>query len=484
MFEVFDALRARACREPHRLVIRGDEASLDYATLIASIIVLMRRVPESARTIAIAGKAGPLWIIADLAITLMSRRLVPLPPFFSAVQQANLCADAEVDLVICCGLSAAELDIKSSFPCIELGAESIVYTPGLDLLPNYHGGAERVIYTSGTTGHPKGVLHGDRQLSSAIRNIASAVDARETDVHLSVLPYALLLEQIAGIFVPLLVGAQIQVSAAVVNAALKSNVQPLLVQLQKARASTTILVPQLLKALVMALDKNGAKPLENMRYVAVGGAPVAAELVRSARALGLPVYRGYGLSECCSVVSLERVGSKSREGAGTVLDDVAVSIEQGEIIVRGGGIMKGYLNAPPLQEPVWRTGDLGHLKDDGTLVVDGRKDLLIVLANGRNLSPEWVETLALVDPRFIAARLNGHGQDRPELVLVAEDSARVWVADVLERTLQTHLRTLFSELPDYALPARVDIFSNVLKTERLRSIELAEGGKDAESDPL
>ncbi len=473
MFEVFESLRDSALHIPHKQIIVGDEVSLDYASLIASIIALMHRIPTSAHTVAIAGKSGLLWIIADLAVTLMSRRLVPMPPFFSAVQLSNLCGDADVDLVICCGSSATDLNLDAGFSCIELGLKSIVHAPGLVLLPAYHGGAERVIYTSGTTGHPKGVLHGDRQLSYSIDRIATAVHARETDIHLTALPYALLLEQIAGIFVPLVVGAQMHSSATAVDAALAGNIRPLLDRLVETQASTMILVPQLLRALVAELRQSGGRLSESLRFVAVGGAPVAPELVQSARELGLPVYRGYGLSECCSVVSLEREGSAAKDGAGKVLEGVSLSIEDGEIVVSGGSVMNGYLNATPLEVPVWHTGDLGHIEDDGTLVIDGRKDRVIVLANGRNLSPKWVEALVLADTRFIAAQLNGHGQMRPELALVVDHAARVWVEDILDTNLGLHPQALFSELPDYALPARVAIFSGSMETIALRSLELA-----------
>ena len=119
-------------------------------------------------------------------------------------------------------------------------------------------------------------------------------------------------------------------------------------------------------------------------------------LIARARGRGIPVYEGYGLTECCSVVSVNRPGEENIGTAGTPLTGLDVSIRDGEIIVSGPTIMTGYLDSPPLTGP-WATGDLGAFDAKRRLVVKGRKDNLIVTRAGRNLSPEWIEQLITAD---------------------------------------------------------------------------------------
>jgi len=135
---------------------------------------------------------------------------------------------------------------------------------------------------------------------------------------------------------------------------------------------------------------------ESLRFVAVGGAPAPEALVEAAWALGIPVFEGYGLSECCSVVALNRPGARKNGSVGRALPGLKMSIDQQEIIVEGPSVMDGYLGGTDAGR-VWRTGDLGAIDADGYLTVHGRKDNLLVTAAGRNVSPEWIETLLLSD---------------------------------------------------------------------------------------
>src|SRR5690606_24639695 len=93
------------------------------------------------------------------------------------------------------------------------------------------------------------------------------------------------------------------------------------------RPHSAILVPQLLTVLVAACTK-GWQPPDSLRFVAVGGARVAAELVIEARRYGLPVFEGYGLSECGSVVALNTSDTERLGSAGHVLPHCAVSVEE------------------------------------------------------------------------------------------------------------------------------------------------------------
>ncbi len=159
-----------------------------------------------------------------------------------------------------------------------------------------------------------------------------------------------------------------------------------------------------------ALGRAGAVAPASLRFVAVGGAPLAPSLVETAWTLGIPAHEGYGLSECCSVVALSRPGEAVAGAVGRPLDGLTVVLDDGEIVVRGDSVMTGYLGGARLGDGAcWRTGDLGEFDAEGRLIVRGRKDSVIVTGFGRNVSPEWIEALALADPRIARAVLMGHG---------------------------------------------------------------------------
>lgn len=222
-------------------------------------------------------------------------------------------------------------------------------------------------------------------------------------------------------------------------AALFGGSGPAFAQAAEAAAPTvTVLAPRQLALWVAAIRAGAACAPTGLRYVAVGGAPVAPTLLAEARALGIPACAGYGLSEACSVVALAHPDTPLDGSAGHPIEGLSVRIENGEIVVSGPTVMQGYLGSASAPAE-WHTGDRGRI-EDGKLWVEGRQDALIVLSNGRNVAPEWVEAQALADPRVIAAALVPEGDD---LVLLIAPVAQPDLA-VLVRRLQG--------LPSYARP--------------------------------
>jgi acyl-CoA synthetase (AMP-forming)/AMP-acid ligase II len=164
----------------------------------------------------------------------------------------------------------------------------------------------------------------------------------------------------------------------------------LLTYLGQRRPDSMILVPQLLLLLVMACEK-GAFDARMLRFVAVGGARVSLDLLLRAQAAGIPIYEGYGLSECASVVALNRPDAHRAGSVGKPLPHIRVRLaEDGEVLI-GGVPMLGYLgDTQPL--PIWwPTGDLGEFDAQGYLYLKGRKKNQFVTSFGRNVNPEWVE---------------------------------------------------------------------------------------------
>jgi heme oxygenase len=275
-------------------------------------------------------------------------------------------------------------------------------------------------------------------MTASLDGLERASGADVDDVHLSLLPFSLLLEQLAGILLPLKVGARIHIAGSPLEA-------------EPVGATTSVVVPDLLAGWVRALRATATRAPASLRFVAVGGAPVGERLAEDACALGLPVYEGYGLSECCSVVAVNRPGTRRAGTVGRPLDGVAVTIEDGEIIVRGDTVMSGYLGGLPVGG-AWRTGDLGRIEADGHLVVLGRKDDVVVTAQGRNVHPEWIEPMLLADPDVARCAVIA-GQSGIKAVVVPSPAApRRTNEDWLAR-----LRPLAASAPAYAQPAEVAV---------------------------
>ncbi len=429
MREALNAFARHAGADPGRIALIDADGALSYGALLAAVRGTAAALTGERGAVGVLApktRQGVIWL---LALAWAGRRAVPLPEFFSAEQWAHLAADAALSAVLAPPEAAAvaALGLPSLQP---LAAGSGPEAPV--------GGASWVIYTSGTTGRPKGVLLGERQLDASIAALAEASGGGADDRMLSVLPFALLLELVAGLALPLSVGASVVLCAEprqmVRTAALH-------------RPSATVLVPDLLAAWVAALDAGQAPRPEGLRFVAVGGAAVPPRLADRAWALGLPVYEGYGLSECCSVVAVNRPGARAAGTVGLPLPGLAVSIERGEIVVRGPTVMEGYLGGTPARG-CRHTGDAGYFDAEGHLVVEGRIDDVIVTSAGRNLHPEWIEAMLLEDPRLARCAVVAGGS-HPRAVLVPARQDLLSAAEV-----EPLVARLTAAAPDYARPRR------------------------------
>jgi long-subunit acyl-CoA synthetase (AMP-forming) len=192
--------------------------------------------------------------------------------------------------------------------------------------------------------------------------------------------------------------------------------------------------------LTAALEAGAPRPRQ-LRFAAVGGAKVAPTLLARARAAGLPVYEGYGLSECASVVALNVPGADKPGSVGRPLAHPGVRIDGGEIVVERSGFL-GYVGQPSNTEPL-RTGDLGHIDADGFLHVDGRRKHQLITSFGRNVAPEWPEAELLAGPAIVQAAVFGEAQ--PQLCALVVPAAGASAAAV-----EAQVHAANARLPDYA----------------------------------
>jgi long-chain acyl-CoA synthetase len=426
----------------HQATVAGDNAALVSANAALSYRALVERVRGHAQwatrlphRVGLLFTKGTDCVVCDLALSFAGKELVPLPEFFSDAQLLHIAQVAQLSDVVV-DPASAERAKRLGLTVHALDAESVT-----NIAPAT--GAGRIIFTSGTSGKPKGVCLSQRQLLASVAALAEGSRASAADRYLSVLPNSLLLEQIAGTYLPLSVGAAIHLPGI-----LAASPAGQLTAAQQAGATATVLVPELLAAWVKELQARGNRGPASLRFIAVGGAPIAQHLATAAWQHGLPVYEGYGLSECCSVVSVNRPDARRAGTVGRPLANVAVAIDAGEIVVSGPTVMNGYVGEHQISGS-WRTGDLGHFDADGFLIVTGRKDNVIVTAAGRNISPEWVEDVIAADSRVSRCVVVAHERELVALIIPTDASVS---SD--SPAMHNLVASAARALPDYAKPRR------------------------------
>jgi len=451
---VLAALRRHAAERPLAAAVVSEDGLLGYAALEARVTALASQLRAARiRRCALMADNGPDWIVADLAMVAAGITAVPVPLFFTRTQLHHLLADAGVDAILAGGGPGLPEDSQG------FCARPLVGAGGLTLLRRsirrdtaLNGPADiaKVTYTSGSTGSPRGVCLGQDGMEAVASSLAGRLQEVGVRRHLCVVPLATLLENIAGVYVPLLLGAAIHAPALErVGLSGSSGLDPLRLRraIGESGAESVILLPQMLAALnrTAELEPWSDCPL---RFAAVGGGRVAPAELEQAHAHGLPAYEGYGLSECHSVVSLNTPGDSRPGSAGRPLPHARVRIaHDGEILV-AGEVMQGYLEAPGHEESVTATaeiatGDLGRLDDRGFLHVHGRKKNLFITAFGRNVSPEWVESELVHEPAIAQALVWGEAMPRNAAVIVPAGPV---AADGVQAAIDAANR----RLPDYA----------------------------------
>ena len=448
---LLSALRRHAKQSPRRLAMQDGVTSLTYDELLCQVEELAERLQASnPRGVALLADNGCAWALADIALHVAGILSIPLPLFFSSTQIAHAIRESGVDRV----LTDQPARVNQA---LEVDIDAEPFQGGLQLLtvPRSSSkhlvlppGTAKITFTSGTTGEPKGVCLGRDQIETVAESLRTASIATPDDCHLCLLPLATLLENIAGLYTPLLAGARICVpSLSLVGLTGSSglDVPQMVTALNTWRPTSLITVPQILQALVGAAQAGLPMP-STLRYVAVGGAPVSPDLLRTAGSLRLPVYEGFGLSECASVVAVNRPGASRPGSVGKPLPHVRLDFAaDGEILLLGVP-WRGYMDgeAPPiLREGYIATGDLGHLDEDGFLHVTGRKKNIFITSFGRNVAPEWIERELVLQAPVLQAAVFGEGRSFNTAIVVSKPDAP---AESIDAAIESANRTL----PDYA----------------------------------
>jgi len=330
-----------------------------------------------------------------------------------------------------------------------------------------------LIYTSGTGGAPKGVMlhHG-----SILHNCEGAYTVLDKigvddEVFLSFLPLSHAYEHTGGLYLPISLGAQIYYA---------ESIDKLASNMEEARPTIMTVVPRLFevlqsRVLKSAQDKGGlsetlfnkAVEIGTQRYhdphslnlwqkaqaaaldkvvcskirqrfggrikaLVAGGAPLNPDCGIFFNAIGLRLLQGYGQTESGPVISINDPLNVKVHTVGPAIDATEMAIaEDGEIIVRGELVMKGYWRDEEatnnaIQDGWLHTGDIGVLDEDGHLQITDRKKDIIVNDKGDNVSPARIEGMLTLEAEIAQAMV--YGDKKPHLVgLLVPDEA--WIAE-------------------------------------------------------
>jgi long-chain acyl-CoA synthetase len=390
-----------------------------------------------------------------------------------------------------------------------------------------------LIYTSGTGGTPRGVMqhHG-----AILHNVAGCIDIVQADfppeprreTFLSFLPLSHAYEHTAGQYFPIGLGGEIYYAEGLEK--LAANIEevspsimvvvPRLFEVLRARMLKTIekeggLAPRLLAAAerigrkqyetgrVPLLDRPMNFLIERtlrkkvrarfggrLKALVAGGAPLSPEVGFFFDAIGLTLLQGYGQTEAGPIISCNRPAARIKmHSVGPALRDTDVKIaEDGEILVAGELVMKGYWNNPAdtakvLTPDGWlMTGDIGLLDEDGHIVITDRKKDILVNDKGDNIAPQRVEGLLTLQPEIAQAMV--YGDRRPYLVGVAVPDAEFMMEWAAKHGAE--VKTL-RENPEFhrAVQAAVDRVNAQLSViEKVRRIILTDEPFTVENEQM
>ncbi|CAN5413631.1 AMP-dependent synthetase/ligase [soil metagenome] len=390
---------------------------------------------------------GAAWVVADRAAVMAGVVHVPLPLFFTLEQVQHAVTSAGVDAVLVPAAVAARWPEAAQTGCSVAGIALVLVHMSVTTRPVLPAATAKITFTSGTTGNPKGVCFSHCALEGVAASLVTALQPLQIRRHLCALPFAVLLENIAGLLAPVAAGATCIVLP-LAELGLRGSSQFDADQFHRTvclhQPESLILVPQMLRAWVGYLQHTGQRAPDTLRFVAVGGAAVGIALLETADSVGIPAFEGYGLSEAGSVQTLNLPGAARFGSAGKPLPHAHVRVSNAGEIEVAGCLMAGYLGDSPLETTWWPTGDRGSIDADGFVHIDGRLKHVIITAFGRNVSAEWVETYLRNAPGIAEAVVFGESQ--------ATLSAVIWplVDDASNEALGQSIQVANAQLPDYA----------------------------------
>ncbi len=465
---------------------------------------------------------SPEWALVYAAVTSCGGVIVPLEPRMKENEIRHLMIHSEAKFIIASRkvfIESVEQMNLGEIETIVMGDEDvppgtltlgIVMATGKDKITNGDASffkrksetrpedTAAICYTSGTTGQPKGAVLLQCNLMSDLESLHSGVFIAQDDVFLSILPLHHTFASMVNFLVPVFRGSTI---------AFARSIKPriILEDIQREGVTLVVGVPLLFEHIALlfagAAGAAGAKKglaarvkgwfgklfgggkgapaaagaaagLKSIRFCISGAAGLRADVEGMLTGAGVKVLQGYGLTEASPVVSVNPFEAPRPGTVGPTLPGISVEIDSpndegvGEIVVRGGNVMKEYFKNPEATADVLRagslyTGDLGRLDKDGYLTIVGRKKSIIVTASGKNVYPDEIESL-LGSSRMILECIvmpvdDRKGNSRPGAVIVPDYDAIVSAyggegpvsEETIREVISGEIKQICADLPDY-----------------------------------
>ena len=273
-----------------------------------------------------------------------------------------------------------------------------------------------IIYTSGTTGVPKGAMLTHENLAHNAMTVADMRVTDPDDLVIGVLPLYHIYGQTSALNAAIYLGLTLHLFR-------QFDPDPVMELIASEESTLLFAVPTMLNRLIHATDDAG--PVRSsLRFCVSGGSSLPLEVLgKFERLFKTKIYEGYGLSECSPVCIENPFGKKTKAGSiGIPIPDFEARIVDGsnrevatdrvgELIVRGPGVMKGYLNRPKetaeaIVDGWLHTGDLARMDSEGYIyIVDRKKDMII--RGGYNIYPREIEELLFQHPDVVEGAVYG-----------------------------------------------------------------------------
>ncbi|MEV6406124.1 AMP-binding protein [Streptomyces bobili] len=338
--------------------------------------------------------------------------VTPVNPKLTDVEVARQLADSGARLVV------VEDGTRAEDGIVTLAVDDLDEdTAGTDRTPDTDPAAlALLIYTSGTTGVPKGVMLDHANIDAMTDMASKALELGPADRSLLILPLFHVFGVVVSVLTPLLVGADVVIAD-------RFDPHTFFDVIERERPTFFSAVPTIYNMLA-ALPDAVRPDTSSVRYGICGSAPAPAELLTRFEArYGFPLIEGYGLSETSCACTVNPLAGPRRPGTVglpfpgqeiRIVDENGAELapgENGEILVRGANIMRGYLGRPDetartVVDGWLHTGDIGHLDAEGYLTLVGRsKD--VIIRGGENIYPKEIEDVLAGDPSVLEAAVIG-----------------------------------------------------------------------------
>ncbi|MET7353903.1 class I adenylate-forming enzyme family protein [Streptomyces mirabilis] len=419
----------RAELDPHGAAVSDVHQSLTNAQLLSRVRTAARQVQDlgigPGDVVALKLTNRVEFVLLLFAAWRLGATITPVNPSMTDGEVVRQLQDSGARLLVVEDGAAVVTDGVAVLAVGELHEGAV----GPDQVPLLPSTLALLIYTSGTTGVPKGVMLDHANIDAMVEMGRQALELGPADRCLLILPLFHVNGIVVSVLMPLLVGAS------VVIAGRRFDPRTFFDLVEQERPTFFSAVPTIYSMLA-ALPDHVRPDTSSLRFGVCGAAPASAELLtRFETRYGFPLVEGYGLSEGTCGSTINPVAGPRR--AGTVglpfpgqeiriLDadgiEVAPGID-GEVVVRGANVMRGYLGRPDETARVivggWlHTGDVGHLDAEGYLTLVGRsKDMII--RGGENIYPKEIEDVLSGDPSVLEAAVIGVPDEKWGEVVVA-----------------------------------------------------------------